>query len=57
MGLGGISPWQLGIILMICILVFGTKRIRQMGQDLGGAVKGFKAGVKDIEETKRELEE
>ena len=41
MGLGGISVWQLGIILLIVILLFGTKRIKQLGTDLGGAIKGL----------------
>ena len=41
MGLGGISLWQLLIVLLIVVLVFGTKKIRGMGKDLGGAVKGF----------------
>lgn len=42
MGLGGISIWQLLIILVIVALIFGTKRLRGIGGDLGGAVKGFK---------------
>lgn len=40
--MGGISIWQLAIILLIVILIFGTKKLRGMGKDLGGAVKGFK---------------
>ena len=40
--LGGISIWQLLIVLGIIILVFGTKKLRNVGTDLGGAVKGFK---------------
>lgn len=42
MGLGGISIWQLLIILVIVLLLFGTKKLRGIGSDLGGAVKGFK---------------
>jgi sec-independent protein translocase protein TatA len=42
MGLGGISVWQLGIILVIVMLIFGTKRIRQLGEDVGAGIKGFK---------------
>ncbi|MEE8339109.1 MAG: twin-arginine translocase TatA/TatE family subunit, partial [Xanthomonadales bacterium] len=40
MGFGGISMWQLLILLLIVVLVFGTKRLRNMGSDLGAAVKG-----------------
>ena len=43
--LGGISIWQLLIILGIIILIFGTKKLRNLGGDLGGAVKGFKEAV------------
>ena len=42
MGVGGISVWQLLIILAIVIMLFGTKRLRTMGSDLGSAVKGFR---------------
>lgn len=42
MGLGGISIWQLLIVLLIVVLIFGTKKLKGMGKDLGGAVKGFK---------------
>lgn len=45
MGLGGISIWQLVIILVIVVLIFGTKRLKGMGSDLGGAIKGFKEAV------------
>jgi sec-independent protein translocase protein TatA len=47
MGIGGISMWQLLILLFIVILVFGTKRLRNMGSDLGAAVKGFRKGMDD----------
>jgi len=43
----GISPMQLMIILVIVALIFGTKKLRNMGGDLGGAVKGFKSAMKD----------
>ena len=46
----GISIWQLIIILAIVVLLFGTKKLRNMGGDLGGAVKGFKNAMKDGEE-------
>ena len=54
MGIGGISMWQLLILLLIVVLVFGTKRLRNMGSDLGAAVKGFRKGM---EEAKEEPEE
>ena len=45
MGLGGISMWQLLIILLIVVMLFGTKKLRNMGGDLGSAVKGFKKAM------------
>lgn len=47
MGLGGISVWQLLIILAIVIMLFGTKRLRNIGGDLGSAVKGFRKSMQD----------
>lgn len=47
MGLGGISIWQLLIVLAIVALIFGTKKLRGIGGDLGGAVKGFKKAIND----------
>ena len=47
MGLGGISIWQLLIILAIVIMLFGTKRLRTLGSDLGSAVKGFRKSIQD----------
>lgn len=47
MGLGGISIWQLLIVLIIVVMIFGTKKLRNMGGDLGTAVKGFKKSVKE----------
>ena len=47
MGLGGISIWQLLIILVIVALIFGTKKLRGIGGDLGGAFKGFKTALSD----------
>ncbi len=49
MGLGGISIWQLLIVLLIVVMIFGTKRLKDIGQDLGGAVKGFKKAMGDAE--------
>jgi len=45
--MGGVSLWQLLIILVIVVLLFGTKRLRSIGSDLGSAVKGFKKSVSD----------
>lgn len=47
--LSGISIWQLLILLAIVVLLFGTKKLRNIGGDLGGAVKGFKNAMKDGE--------
>ena len=47
MGIGGISVWQLLIILAIVIMLFGTKRLRTLGSDLGSAVKGFRKSMQD----------
>ena len=57
MGLGGISIWQLLIVLAIVILLFGTKRLKGMGGDLGNAVKGFKKAMGTDEEPKEEEKE
>lgn len=46
----GISIWQLLIILAIVLLLFGAKRLRNVGGDLGSAIKGFRSAVKDGEE-------
>ncbi len=54
MGIGGISMWQLLILLLIVVLVFGTKRLRNMGGDLGAAVKGFRKGMEEPQEEKLE---
>lgn len=45
--IGGISIWQLLILLVIVVLVFGTKRIRNLGGDLGSALKDFRGAMKD----------
>lgn len=49
MGLGGISLWQLLIVLVIVIVIFGTKRLTSMGSDLGGALKGFRKAMGDAD--------
>ena len=62
MGLGGISIWQLLIVLVIVLLLFGTKKLRNLGTDLGGAVKGFRstmidgASAEESKETEAEAE-
>ena len=48
MGVGGISIWQLLIVLVIVLLLFGTKKLRNMGGDLGGAIKGFRSSIKEV---------
>jgi len=45
--MGGLSIWHWLIVLLIVMLVFGTKKLRNIGQDLGGAVKGFKEGMRE----------
>jgi sec-independent protein translocase protein TatA len=50
--MGGISVWQLLIIAVIVVLLFGTKKLRGLGSDLGGAVKGFKKAISDDDTTK-----
>lgn len=52
MGLGGVSIWQLLIILAIVVMLFGTKRLRGLGSDLGSAVKGFRSSMQDEGESK-----
>ncbi|WOG27348.1 twin-arginine translocase TatA/TatE family subunit [Endozoicomonas sp. 8E] len=49
MGLGGISIWQLLIILLIVVVLFGTKKLKSIGGDLGGALKGFKQALTEEE--------
>ncbi len=52
MGFGGISIWQLLIVLVIIVLIFGTKKFRNIGGDLGNAVKGFKKAMTADEDAK-----
>lgn len=56
MGFGGISIWQLLIVLAIIVLLFGTKRLKNIGSDLGSAVKGFKNSVSDEEKADKAVE-
>lgn len=48
--MGSFSIWHWLVVLIIVVLVFGTKKLRNLGSDLGGAVKGFKEGVKGADE-------
>lgn len=48
--MGTFSIWHWIIVLVIVLLIFGTKKLRNIGEDLGGAVKGFKEGMKSAEE-------
>lgn len=45
--MGGLSLWHWLIVLVVVVLVFGTKRLRNVGQDMGEAVKGFRKGMRD----------
>ena len=51
--MGSFSIWHWLIVLVIVLLVFGSKKLRNIGSDLGGAVKGFKDGMKGEEEAKK----
>ncbi len=51
--MGGISIWQLLIVLAIVIVLFGTKKLRNIGKDLGGAIKGFKDATKKGKDDKQ----
>jgi sec-independent protein translocase protein TatA len=50
--MGSFSIWHWLIVLVIVMMIFGTKKLRNIGQDLGGAVKGFKEGMRDGTEGK-----
>jgi len=45
--MGSLSIWHWLIVLLVVVMIFGTKKLKNMGSDLGGAVKGFKDGMKD----------
>ncbi|MBT87270.1 MAG: twin-arginine translocase TatA/TatE family subunit [Gammaproteobacteria bacterium] len=47
MGIGGINLWQILLILLVIVVLFGGKKIRNMGSDLGEGLKGFKKAIKD----------
>lgn len=48
--MGSLSVWHWLIVLLVVVLVFGTKKLRNIGSDLGGAVKGFKEGMKGVDD-------
>lgn len=54
MGMGGISIWQLLIVLVIIVLLFGTKKLRNVGGDLGAALRNFRESMQKGEENKPE---
>ncbi|AYR22188.1 Sec-independent protein translocase subunit TatA [Alcaligenes faecalis] len=54
--MGSFSIWHWLIVLVIVALVFGTKKLRNIGSDLGGAVKGFKEGMKEVGEDEKNPE-
>jgi sec-independent protein translocase protein TatA len=53
--MGGLSIWHWLIVLLVVVLIFGTKKLRNVGQDLGGAVKGFKEGMKSSDEPQKQV--
>ncbi len=53
--MGGLSIWHWVIVLVIVVLVFGTKRLKNVGKDVGEAVKGFKQGMSDDDKTPGQL--
>ena len=54
MGFGGISIWQLLIILVVVLLIFGRGTLTSLGSDLGSSIKGFKKAVKDEDSKEKE---
>lgn len=55
--MGSFSIWHWLIVLVVVLLIFGTKKLKNMGQDLGGAVKGFKDGMKESDTTAKPVED
>ena len=54
--MGSLSIWHWLIVLMVVVLVFGTKKLPSIGQDIGSAVRGFKEGLSQANETKSEID-
>ena len=57
MGIGGISFWQILIILVVILILFGGKKIRTIGSDLGEGLKGFKKAIKDEDKSSESKQE
>lgn len=55
--MGSLSIWHWLIVLLVVMLIFGTKKLRNIGSDLGGAVKGFKEGMKSDDEVPKQVKE
>ncbi len=55
--MGSFSIWHWLIVLIVVVLIFGTKKLPNIGRDLGGAVKGFKEGLRDDDETAKRVKE
>lgn len=55
--MGSLSIWHWLIVLLVVVLVFGTKKLRNIGSDLGGAVKGFKEGMRSDEENPKQIQQ
>ena len=55
--MGSLSIWHWLIVLLVVVLIFGTKNLRNIGKDLGGAVKGFKEGMRDDEEAPKQIQQ
>jgi sec-independent protein translocase protein TatA len=53
--MGSLSVWHWLIVLLVVVLIFGTKKLRNIGSDLGGAVKGFKEGMKSETDSSKQL--
>lgn len=53
--MGSFSIWHWLIVLLVVVLIFGTRKLRNIGSDLGGAVKGFKEGMKPDDDSPRQL--
>ncbi len=53
--MGSLSIWHWLIVLLVVVLIFGTKKLRNIGEDLGGAVKGFKEGMKGSDEPQKQV--
>lgn len=55
MGLGGISPGSLLLIFLIVVLLFGTKKLQTLGEDLGKALRGFRKGLREVNDNSTDL--